>query len=276
MKNLIYLAALSCLLVSCNPKSRIDIVSIHTSYGIIKVKLYDNTPKHRDNFLALAQSGFFDSTLFHRVIEGFMIQAGDPDSKHAQAGQLLGEGDTTYKLPAEFVDEYLNKRGALAAARESDDVNPKKESSACQFYIVQGKKFTDAGLDSAERKRERYTRSFILIDILKKKNDTIELKKFRKFMEQRDIPNIYVMLNQYHSLVDAEYNKTKPWKLTQKQREVYKTIGGAPHLDGAYTVFGEVISGMDIVDKIASLKYDSNDRPIKDIRLWMEIDSRKP
>jgi cyclophilin family peptidyl-prolyl cis-trans isomerase len=276
MKQLIYLSALICLIVSCNPKSKEDIVSIHTSYGVIKVKLYDKTTKHRDNFLALAQSGYFDSTLFHRVIEGFMIQAGDPDSKHALAGQLLGEGDTTYKLPAEFVDEYLNKRGALAAARESDDVNPNKESSACQFYIVQGKKFTDAGLDSAERKRERYTRSFILIDILKKNNDTLALKKFQRYMEQRDIPNIYLMLDQYYSLVDAEYNKTKPWKLTPKQREVYKTIGGAPHLDGAYTVFGEVISGMEIVDKIASLKCDSNDRPIKDIRLWMKVENRKP
>jgi cyclophilin family peptidyl-prolyl cis-trans isomerase len=276
MKQLIYLSALICLIVSCNPKSKEDIVSIHTSYGVIKVKFYDKTPKHRDNFLALAQSGYFDSTLFHRVIEGFMIQAGDPDSKHAQAGQLLGEGDTTYKIPAEFVDEYLNKRGALAAARESDDVNLKKESSACQFYIVQGKKFTDAGLDSAERKRERYTRSFILIDILKKNNDTLALKKFQRYMEQRDIPNIYLMLDQYHSLIDEEYNKTKPWKLTPKQRELYKTIGGAPHLDGAYTVFGEVISGMEIVDKIASLKCDSNDRPIKDIRLWIKVENRKP
>ncbi len=272
MKHLIYFSAILFLIGSCSPNAKDNIVSIHTSYGVIKVKLYDKTPKHRDNFLSLAERGYFDSTLFHRVIAGFMIQAGDPDSKHAQPGQLLGEGDTTYKLAAEFVDEYLNKRGALAAARESDDVNPKKESSASQFYIVQGRKFTDAGLDSAEQKRERYTRSFILIDILKKKNDTIELKMFQQLMQQRDIPNIYAMLDKYHAPVQAEYAKTKPWKLTPQQREIYKTIGGAPHLDGAYTVFGEVISGMDIVDKIAAQKTDTNDRPLQDIRLWIKVE----
>jgi peptidylprolyl isomerase len=272
MKHLILFSALLIWLGACSRENQENIISIHTPYGIIKVKLYDKTPKHRDNFLKLAGSGFFDSTLFHRVIPGFMIQAGDPVSKHAVPGQLLGDGDTNYTIPAEFEEEYLNKRGALAAARESDDKNPDKASSACQFYIVQGRIFSDAGLDSAESKRERYTKSYILIDILKKKNDTAELKKFQLFMEQRDIPNIYMMLDKYRRGVDAEYHKIKPWKLTPRQREVYKTIGGAPHLDGAYTVFGEVISGMDIVDRIASEQRDSNDRPLRDIRLWMKIE----
>ena len=275
MKHLILLSALALLMVSCNTKPKEDIVAIHTPYGVIEVKLYDKTPQHHDNFMKLVESHFFDSTLFHRVIQGFMIQAGDPDSKNASEGQLLGDGDTNYRIQAEFVDEYLNKRGALAAARESDDVNPNKESSACQFYIVQGKKFTDAGLDSAERKRERYTKSFILIDILKNNKDSIELEKFQKFMEQGDVPNIYQMLDKYREVVDAKYTKTKPWKLTPEQREVYKTVGGAPHLDGAYTVFGEVISGMDLVAKIAAVQCDTNDRPLKDIRLWMEVKSRK-
>ncbi len=274
-KAFILCIAALCVLYSCKPKAREDIVAIHTPYGVIKVRLYDKTPKHRDNFLKLVQSGFYDSTLFHRVIKGFMIQAGDPDSKQAQPGQLLGEGDTNYRIPAEFIDEYLNKRGALAAARESDDVNPEKESSACQFYIVQGRKFTDAGLDSAEQKRERYTKSYILIDILKKKNDTTELKKFQEFFDKRDIPNMVLMLDKYRELVDAEYAKVRPWKLTPEQREIYKTLGGAPHLDGAYTVFGEVISGMGVVDKIASLSCDTNDRPQMDVRLWMKVESRK-
>jgi peptidylprolyl isomerase len=275
MKHLILLSALALLLASCNTKPKEDIVAIHTPYGVIEVKLYDKTPQHHDNFMKLVESHFFDSTLFHRVIQGFMIQAGDPDSKNASEGQLLGDGDTNYRIPAEFVEEYLNKRGALAAARESDDVNPNKESSAYQFYIVQGKKFTDAGLDSAERKRERYTKSFILIDILKNNKDSIELKKFQKFMEQGDFANIYEMLDKYHEAVDAKYTKTKPWKLTPEQREVYKTVGGAPHLDGAYTVFGEVVSGMDVVDKIAAVQCDTNDRPLKDIRLWMKVKEKK-
>jgi len=275
MKQFIMFSALLWLMASCSTKPKEDVVSIHTPYGIVEVKLYDKTPKHHENFLKLVESRFYDSTLFHRVIKGFMIQAGDPVSKKAKPGQLLGDGDTTYTIPAEFIDEYINKRGALAAARESDDVNPKKASSACQFYIVQGHKFTDAGLDSAEAKRERYTKSFMLIDILKKKKDSLELKKFRMFIEKHDIPNIYLMLEKYHDSVDTRYAKTKPWKLTAKQREIYKTLGGAPHLDGAYTVFGEVISGMDIVDKIASQPCDTNDRPMKDIRLWMKVKTKK-
>ncbi len=275
MKQIFFLSALVWLLGACSPKAKENIVAIHTPYGVIEVKLYDKTPKHSENFMKLVESRFFDSTLFHRVIHNFMIQAGDPVSKYATQGQLLGDGDTTYKLAPEFVDEYLNKRGALAAARESDDVNPKKYSSACQFYIVQGKKFTDAGLDSAEMKRERYTKSFILIDILKKQKDSTELKKFQKLMEQHDVADIYVMLAKYKGEVDAAYAKTKPWKLSAHQREVYKTIGGSPHLDGAYTVFGEVISGMYVVDKIASMKCDSNDRPLKDVRIWMKALSKK-
>jgi cyclophilin family peptidyl-prolyl cis-trans isomerase len=275
MKRFLFTALVLGLFVSCQQQMKQDVVAIHTPYGVIRVKLYDNTPLHHDNFLKLAEAGFFDSTLFHRVIPGFMIQGGDPSSKHAREGQLLGDGDTNYRLPAEFRDEYMHKRGALAAARESDDVNPKKESSACQFYIVQGRKFTDAGLDSAEQKRERYTRSFILLDLLKKSKDSLALKEFEGYMSKRDIPNIYRMLGANHVAIDDEYGKSKPWKLTPQQREVYKTIGGAPHLDGAYTIFGEVISGMDVVDKIAAVKRDTKDRPLKDLRMWMKVESRK-
>ena len=275
MKHFLFTCILVTFFVSCHRQYNEDVVAIHTPYGIVRVKLYEKTPMHRDNFLRLAEAGFFDSTLFHRVIPGFMIQGGDPDSKDAQPGQLLGDGDTTYRLPAEFVEEYLNKRGALAAARESDDVNPQKESSACQFYIVQGRKFTDNGLDSAEQKRERYTRSFILMDLLTKNKDTLALKKFKEYFGKRDIANINGMLDAHRSAVDAEYKKSKPFILTATQREVYKTIGGAPHLDGAYTVFGEVINGMDVVDKIASVQRDTNDRPLKDIRMWVKVERKR-
>jgi cyclophilin family peptidyl-prolyl cis-trans isomerase len=275
MKKTVLIFFCALLVFGCNPKPKEDIIAIHTPYGVIEVKLYDKTPRHHKNFLKLAESGFYDSTLFHRVIEGFMIQGGDPDSRKAKAGQVLGDGDTTYRIPFEYVSEYMHRRGVLAAARESDDVNPKKESSGCQFYIVQGRKFTDAGLDSAEAKRERYAKSFILINILKKKSDSTELKQFRHFILKRDVAGINKVIQKYRDQVDVEYLKTTPWKLSPEQREVYRTIGGTPHLDGAYTVFGEVISGMEVVDKIAAARRDTNDRPVQDIRMWMKVVSKR-
>lgn len=186
-------------------------VEMQTSSGNIVILLYDDTPLHRDNFIKLAGEGVYDGTLFHRVIKGFMIQGGDPDSKNAKAGQMLGEGDLGYKIPAEFRENHINKRGALCAARQGDDVNPKKESSASQFYIVQGQKWNDASMDK---------------------------------MEQR-------------------FGK----KYSDEHRKIYAEEGGAPHLDGDYTVFGEVLEGMDVVDKIAAVKTDPMDRPLEDVRI---------
>ena len=187
-----------------------------TNYGTIVLRLYDSTPLHRDNFIRLIKSGYYDSILFHRVIKNFMIQAGDPNSKHAEPGEPLGNGGPDYTIPAEFRASLFHKKGVLAAARESDDTNPSKASSGSQFYIVQGKKFTDAGLDSVE---------------------TIRLKG-------RKIP--------------------------VEHREVYKTTGGTPHLDLNYTVFGEVVSGLNVVDSIASTptsKGEDQDRPLQDIKI---------
>lgn len=262
------------LFASCNsPKE--DLVQISTPYGDIVVKLYDKTPLHHDNFLKLAESGYYNGTLFHRVIQEFMIQGGDPSSKHAKPGQLLGDGDTNYTIPFEYVPEYIHKRGVLAAARESDDVNPKKASSGTQFYIVQGKKFTDEGLEAVERKVERRTKQYILMDLLKKQGDSTKLKTFQKYVEARDTANIRKVIDTYHDAVEAAYLRTTPFRLTETQKQVYKTIGGTPHLDGAYTVFGEVVSGMDVVDKIAAVQRDTNDRPLKDIPMTMKVIQRK-
>ena len=272
MKNLIILAALL-LMVSCKPKA--DLVTIATPYGDIVVKLYDKTPRHHDNFLKLADVGYYNGTLFHRVIPRFMIQGGDPVSKHARPGQLLGDGDTTYTLPFEYVPEYIHKVGALAAARENDDINPEKKSSGSQFYIVQGKKFTDTELDAVELKVERRTKQYILMSLLKNQGDSLALKEFRGFTEKRDTASIRKVIDRYKNAVDAQYMRTKPFKLTETQRQVYKTIGGTPHLDGAYTVFGEVVSGMDAVNKIAAMKTDPNDRPVTDIPVTMKVISRR-
>lgn len=196
-------------------QSRKPDVIIQTPYGNISIVLYDNTPKHKANFLRLAQEGFYDSLLFHRIIPGFMIQGGDPTSKGAPAKKRLGEGGPGYTIPFEYVPAYFHKRGAVAAARLPDEINPERESSGSQFYIVQGRTFTDAELDQIEK---RIRRTF-----------------------------------------------------TPEQREIYKTIGGAPHLDGAYTVFGEVIEGIEVVDKIATLPRDKFDRPLVDVPMKMIV-----
>ncbi len=191
-------------------------VEMVTDKGTIVIRLYDNTPLHRNNFLHLVKEHYYDSVLFHRVINRFMIQAGDPNSKRAKTGAQLGDGGPSYTIPAEFNLSLFHKKGVIAAAREGDDVNPKKASSGSQFYIVQGKKFTDAGLDSVE---------------------TFRLKG-------KKIPTIH--------------------------RDVYKTLGGAPHLDGGYTVFGEVIKGLNVVDSIASVPTSGRqggDRPLRDVKI---------
>jgi cyclophilin family peptidyl-prolyl cis-trans isomerase len=188
------------------------IVEISTEYGIMKVKLYNETPKHRDNFIKLASEGFYNDLLFHRVIKGFMIQGGDPQSKNATPEKMLGSGDVGYKVPAEINDNLYHKKGALCAAR---DGNPEKASSGCQFYIVQGKTYTDEELNAFE------TRAGV--------------------------------------------------KYTEKQRNDYKTIGGTPHLDKNYTVYGEVIEGMDVIDKIAAVKTKPGDRPEKDVKMTVKV-----
>jgi len=197
-------------------KDRKRDVLMQTTMGDMVIRLSDSTPLHRDNFLKLVKVGFYDSLLFHRVIKYFMIQGGDPNSKRAEAGKPLGDGSPGYTVPAEFRKTLFHKKGALAAARMGDNINPAKESSGSQFYIAQGKIFTDAGLDSLETTR----------------------------LNGRKIP--------------------------AEQREVYKTIGGTPHLDQGYTVYGEVVKGLDVVDKIAAVQTSrgqDRDRPLQDVRI---------
>jgi cyclophilin family peptidyl-prolyl cis-trans isomerase len=194
-------------------KPKDQYVSIKTSFGECIIKLYNETPLHRDNFLKLAKQGFYNGTLFHRVIDEFMIQGGDPDSKNAPTGKLLGEGDAGYTVPAEFNDSLFHKKGVLAAARDN---RPDKASSSCQFYLVQGNKFTDEQLDALEIKRLQY-------------------------------------------------------KIPDWQRNIYKTIGGTPHLDRSYTVYGEIVKGIDMVDSIAVVAKDQNNRPVADVKMTVSI-----
>ncbi len=192
-------------------KDRKKDVLLQTSYGDMIVRLSDSTPLHRDNFLKLVKVGFYDSVLFHRVINNFMIQAGDPGTKRKADSVQAGNGSAGYTIPAEFRQTLFHKKGAIAAARTGDNVNPQKASSSSQFYLVQGRVFTEAGLDSTE---------------------TFRLKR----------------------------------KLPDAHREVYKTLGGTPHLDQNYTVFGEVMKGLEVIDKIAAVR-TARDRPVEDVRI---------
>ncbi len=193
-------------------------VSIETSYGNMTVELYNETPKHRDNFLKLVKEGFYDGLLFHRVINNFMIQGGDPKSRDAKPGQPLGDGNLGYTVPAEFVQGLIHKKGALAAARQGDQVNPTKASSASQFYIVQGNVWQPERL---QMMAQRMGRSF-----------------------------------------------------DKQQIEAYTTVGGTPHLDYDYTVFGQVIEGLDVIDKIAAVKCGPGDRPVEDVKMKISIIER--
>jgi cyclophilin family peptidyl-prolyl cis-trans isomerase len=221
MKNLLAPLILLCI-ISCSGPKKTSVaggrqvkLQLTTAYGTMVIKLYNETPLHRDNFVKLVRQHFFDSLLFHRVDKGFMIQGGDPDSRHAKPGQHLGEGSLSYTLAPEFDTALFHKKGALAAAREADAANPKKRSNASQFYIVEGKTFTDAEMDKMQEK-------------------------------------LHI-------------------KIPENHRRVYRTSGGAPFLDMNYTVFGEVVSGFEVIDKIAGVAKDNNDRPLQNIAMKIII-----
>ena len=238
-------------------------VKLETTYGNIIIKLYNETPAHRDNFVKLVNNGVYDGTLFHRVIKDFMIQAGDPSSKTAKQGQSLGTGDVGYTVPAEFVyPQYYHKRGVLAAARQGDQVNPKRESSGCQFYIVWGKTFSEQELTAMEK--NMYQKEEMRLFQAKVAEHQEEVKQYRIERNQAKLDALRDSI-----LVDVhrEMEEKQSYKFTEQQRNDYKTVGGTPHLDNDYTVFGEVVEGMNIVAKISEIKTDGKDRPAEDIKI---------
>ena len=237
-------------------------VKLETTQGDIVVALYNETPKHRDNFIKLAKEGVYDSTLFHRVIKQFMIQAGDPDSKTANDTASLGSGDVGYTIPAEFVPKFFHRKGALAAARMGDDVNPNRESSGCQFYIVTGRKFREAQLlDMAAQKNNQRVET-IFNELARK-----HMKEIYKLRKANDEDALLELQDSLEAQAYAMAKEEEPFMFTPEQLAAYSTIGGAPHLDGAYTVFGEVVSGMETVEKIEVTKTGRADRPIENVRI---------
>lgn len=247
-------------------------VAINTTMGKIVVKLYDETPKTRDNFIKLVKQKLYDSTLFHRVIQQFMIQGGDPQSKTAKPGVMLGNGDVGYTVPAEIVPGLFHKKGALATARQGDEVNPTKASSGCQFYIVQGKVFTDAELDMYEQRMNMGLKQQIFTKLISQPQYSSMKQLFIKYQNENNVDSLRALSSKFEPLIDSAYTKMDHFRFTAEERKAYTTIGGAPHLDGNYTVFGEVIEGLDIVDKIAAVKVNANNRPLDDVRvISMEI-----
>jgi len=261
--------------VTAQSNEKESLVVISTPKGDITLMLYDDTPLHRDNFLRLAGEGFFDSTLFHRVIRNFMIQGGDPDSKHAAAGVELGEGGPGYDLPSEINAGHFHKRGVLAAAREDDKVNPKRLSSGSQFYIVQGKVYSQQDLDKIEKEQNSLTKQRIFVGIMDNPANLSIRNQFFSPDAKKDSVHFRFLLDTLNKMIDREYVLIPEFKLSEEQRRVYTTIGGTPQLDGKYTVFGEVVRGMEIVDAIAAEKTDKNDRPLNDVRMFVKIITRK-
>lgn len=267
---LILLTILACSAVACKPGQKKEekmeketLLKIETSLGAIKVKLYNETPKHRDNFIKLAKDGMYNGTLFHRVIKDFMVQAGDPDSKNAPKGKMLGSGDVGYTVPAEFVyPKYFHKKGALSAARQGDDANPKKESSGCQFYIVTGKVYNDSTLLSMEHQKNEGKVNTAFNALAQK-----HMKEIYKMRKDNDEEGLYALQDKLLAEAEVEAAKQPDFHFTPEQIEAYSTVGGTPHLDGEYTVFGEVIEGMDIIDKIQQVKTDRSDRPEEDVKI---------
>lgn len=242
-------------------------VLISTEYGNMKVKLYNETPQHRDNFIKLAKNGFYDGLLFHRVIKGFMIQGGDPESKNAPASKQLGAGDVGYTIPAEFVyPKYYHKKGALAAARQGDQVNPEKRSSGCQFYIVQGEVLNDSKLNQMENMSINKEKEARFYEIVNKRSE--EVKKLRVARNQEGLQRLQ---SEILAQVETEFAGKSASKMPDQMRNDYKTIGGTPFLDNQYTVFGEVVEGLEVIDVIAAVKTAPGDRPLKDVKMKVEV-----
>ncbi len=254
--------------VSCGSAGNDDEkkVKIETEYGTIKIRLYNETPLHRDNFVKLIKNGVYKDLLFHRIIQGFMIQGGDPQSKNAEPGKMLGTGDLGYTVPAEINPKFFHHRGALAAARQNDDINPERKSSASQFYIVQGRKFRIGELDTMQLRMNEARKMSMFQAKLKQAEP--ELNKLGAEGRQDELMARY---NKLKEEVSAEVAKLAPITFSEEQRKTYTTIGGFPSLDNLYTVFGEVYEGIEVVDEIAKQETDRNDRPMKDIRFTISI-----
>ena len=258
------------LITSCAQERKDAVITIKTSHGDMVAILYDETPKHKENFIKLAREHFFDSTLFHRVISGFMIQGGDPESKKAKPGQHLGNGGPGYTVDAEFNPKFFHEKGALSAARLSDQANPTKASSGSQFYVVQG-----TVLSAADAENLKYDQMKLMTGLRKMFEDPANkplLDSLNQLYYAGDVPAYTRRLNELAPRVEKATGTKVTREISEEKKKIYTTVGGAPHLDGDYTVFGKVIKGVEVIDKIASVQRDGAERPLEDIRMTITVE----
>lgn len=240
-------------------------IEILTDFGSIIIRLSDSTPKHRNNFIKLVNQKFYDSLSFHRVIKGFVVQTGDPESKNPETDKVIGESDLPYTIPFEFSPSLFHKRGALGAARKGDDINPNRASSSTQFYIVQGQRFTDSTLNIA---KGRINNWLAYNRVIKKPEHKIEFELLKSILENKRFSDSIKMLKSgLNELAKSELLHMDLYDYPVSHREIYKSLGGVAHLDVNYTVFGEVIQGMEVVDSITSLQTNEKNKPLEDVRI---------
>lgn len=244
-----------------------QLVTIKTKYGDMVAILYDETPKHKENFIKLAKAHFYDSLLFHRVIEGFMIQGGDPDSKNAPKGQRLGNGGPGYTIEAEFNPKFFHEKGALSAARLGDQMNPQKASSGSQFFIVQGEPQTEAEISLDQQKYGRALQQFF-----QKPENKLYYDSINGFFRAGDQAGYQDFITRLKPVVEKQLGVSVEKEIPPEIVKAYTTVGGAPQLDGQYTVFGKVIKGLDVIDKIAAQPKDNFDRPLEDIPMKVTVE----
>ncbi|MEI6140652.1 MAG: peptidylprolyl isomerase [Mariniphaga sp.] len=248
-----------------NSTEKRTVVLIKTQFGDMKVELYNETPKHRDNFLKLVKEGYYNGVLFHRVIKEFMVQGGDPLSRNAKPNEQLGSGGPDYTIDCEINPKFLHKKGALAAARQGDNVNPERKSSGSQFYLVQGVVFPANDLTALEAKGNEKQAQSNMRQLVRENEDSL------KFYQSSGNQVAFASLMERLQNVALAKTAQTPFKLTEEQKQVYTTVGGTPHLDGNYTVFGEVIEGLHVIDDIAAQACDMNNRPVVDIKMEIEV-----
>ena len=261
----------------CAQNKKDFVVTISTPYGEMVALLYDETPKHKANFIELAKKNYFDSLLFHRVIESFMIQGGDPNSKNAEPGQPLGNGGPGYEVDAEINSKYFHKKGALSAARRPDSGNPEKKSSGSQFYVVQGKTMSAEEIAQMEQ-GVRYQRKNQNLGTVLRLPECADIRE--QVIDQQKANNVEWLQSFFENcdtLIQKHIPDYRDFAFSDEQRKAYEEVGGAPHLDAEYTVFGQVIKGLDIIDKIAEQPVGAGDRPQDDIRMKITVEemSRK-